>query len=167
MTREEFEDAAGSLRTRLMPVAGRFARAAGTGVEAEDMVQEALAELWTLVSSGYPVRNAEALAVKVTKSVCMRHLRKRRPATVPIDGVEREGGMRASEGVEMQEILRIRKMLYERLTDSQRRYLTMKNEQGMSLDEIAAETGRPKPSIKVTLSQARKMMNEWLKGMQR
>ena len=161
MTREEFEDTAGSLRTRLMPVAGRFARAAGTGVEAEDMVQGAL------VSSGYPVRNAEALAVKVTKSVCMRHLRKRRPATVPIDGVEREGGMRASEGVEMQEILRIRKMLYDRLTDSQRRYLTMKNEQGMSLDEIAAETGRPKPSIKATLSQARKMMNEWLKGMQR
>lgn len=165
MTRGEFENAAGNLRTRLMPLAGRFVKASGLDVEAEDIVQEVLAELWMLVCSDYPVHNMMALAVKVTKSVCMRQLRRRRPPMVSVDRLDKEGYMQASESVEMQEILHIRKLLYDRLTDSQKCYLTMRNEQGMSLDEIAAETGRPKTSIKTSISQARKMMYECLKGM--
>ena len=50
------------------------------------------------------------------------------------------------------------------LTDSLRNLLNLRNEQGLSLDEIAAATGRPKGSVKVALSTARKkMMEQWQK----
>jgi DNA-directed RNA polymerase specialized sigma24 family protein len=50
------------------------------------------------------------------------------------------------------------------LTDSQRDLVAMRNEQEMSLDEISVATGRPKGSIKVSLSIARKkMMEQWKK----
>jgi RNA polymerase sigma-70 factor (ECF subfamily) len=51
------------------------------------------------------------------------------------------------------------------LTDSQRQLLALRNEQGLSLDEIAAATGRPKSSIKVALSTARKSMMEQMKKL--
>ena len=38
----------------------------------------------------------------------------------------------------------------------------MRNGKGMSLDEISAETGRPKSSIKVTISAARRQLLEKL-----
>ena len=45
-----------------------------------------------------------------------------------------------------------------------RNLLNLRNEQGLSLDEIAVATGRPKGSIKVALSTARKkMMAQWQK----
>ena len=51
------------------------------------------------------------------------------------------------------------------LTDSQRQLLALRNEDGLSLDEIAAATGRPKASIKVALSTARKHMQEQMKKL--
>ena len=58
----------------------------------------------------------------------------------------------------------IRNLVQRNLTDSQRKLVALRNEQGMSLDEIAAATGRPKGSIKVVLSTARKkMMEQWKK----
>ena len=43
--------------------------------------------------------------------------------------------------------------------------LKMRNEDGLSLDEIAAVTGKPKASVKTTISVARKQMLEQLKRM--
>ena len=58
----------------------------------------------------------------------------------------------------------IRSIVQRDLTDSQRDLVALRNEQGMSLDEIAVATGRPKGSIKVALSVARKkMMEQWKK----
>ena len=59
----------------------------------------------------------------------------------------------------------IRSILQRGLTDSQRKLLVLRNDEGLSLDEIAAATGRPKSSIKVALSTARKHMLEQFKKM--
>jgi RNA polymerase sigma-70 factor (ECF subfamily) len=165
MTRQEFEIAINKIRAKLLLVARHFVKSSGIDTDEEDIVQEALAELWTLFDNGYPIRNAEALAVKITKTVCVRHYRRRKPSTIPIDGVDCSGGAPASEEIELKDILKTKKMLYDLLTDTQRKYLTMRNEQDMSLDEIAAETGKPKSSIKAAISQARKIMMEQLKKM--
>ena len=52
----------------------------------------------------------------------------------------------------------IKERLCRRLTPSQRRYLSMRNDLGLSLDEISARTGRPKSSIKTTISTARRLL---------
>lgn len=162
MTKTEFEHTVTGIRSKLVGVARRFTRDPEIGADAEDIVQEALTELWQLCGSDYKVRNMEALAVKITKTVCVRHYRKKHPVTTSIDGIDFPGGHGASERIDTEEAMRLRQKLFGRLSDTQRRYLEMRNGQGMSLDEIAAETGHPKASVKVAISQARKLMSEML-----
>ena len=51
------------------------------------------------------------------------------------------------------------------LTPSQQMLLKMRNDDGLSLDEISAVTGKPKASVKTTISVARKQMLEQIKRM--
>jgi DNA-directed RNA polymerase specialized sigma24 family protein len=57
----------------------------------------------------------------------------------------------------------VKEGLFDRLTPTQKKYIIMRNEWGMSLDEIARQTGSPKSSIKVTISNARRLMLEKIK----
>lgn len=62
----------------------------------------------------------------------------------------------------MQEVLDTRQKLWAQLSDTQKQYLEMRNDQAMTIDQIATATGYPKSSIKATISQARKTMKELL-----
>lgn len=165
MTRTEFEHTVSGMRKKLRDIAGRFTRISDAAESAEDIVQEALAELWAILEKGYPARNVEALAVKITKTVCVRHYRKRRILTDSMQERDFTGGTPASEKVDLQEALETRTRLFSRLSDTERLYLTLRNECQMSLDEIASATGHPKSSVKATISQARRKMNEEYKKM--
>ena len=46
---------------------------------------------------------------------------------------------------------------------SQKEYLHLRNDEGKTLDEIAEITGKPKTSIKSTISAARKQMLNLIK----
>lgn len=162
MTRAEIEHILSTQRGKLISMARSFIKASGSAQDAEDMVQEALAELWMLFESGYRIRNAEALAAKITKTVCIKHYRKQKIETSSIDGIDFSGGTQASERVEMQEAIGTRNYIWPHLNETQKRYLQMRDEEAMTLDEIADATGHPKSSIKATISQARKTMNELL-----
>ena len=59
----------------------------------------------------------------------------------------------------------LRTRLYARLSSSQQMLLKLRGEEGLSLDEIAAATGRPKGSVKASLSMARKQLYDYLKEM--
>lgn len=164
MTKTEFEHTISGIRPKLLIVARRFTKASGLHTDVEDIVQETLAELWMLFESGYQIRNVEALAVKITKTVCVRHYRRRKLQTITMDGVDFPDSGGASERIDTDEVIQLRRKLFARLSDTQRQYLEMRNEGGMTLDEIAAETGHPKASVKATISQARKTMSEMLKS---
>ena len=71
MTEQEFAYLSDRIRGRLTTLARRFNRASGMDEEAEDIVQDALVTLWQLSEKGYPVRDVEALAVKLTKTRCV------------------------------------------------------------------------------------------------
>lgn len=164
MTKIEFEHRIPEIRGNLLAVARSFTKVSRLAIDAEDIVQEALTELWMLCESGYEIQNLEALAVKITKTVCVRHYRSsERIQTASIEGVDYPGGSAASERIDVQEALRMRKFLFEKLNDTQRQCLKLRSEQEMSLDEIAIRTGKTKSSVKATISQARKIINELLK----
>ena len=78
MTRTEFEHISVLIRGRIVALARRFARAADLPDPAEDIAQETLEALWRLCEKGYPVRDPEALAVKIAKNICVMHYRRRR-----------------------------------------------------------------------------------------
>ena len=165
MTEQEFAYLSDRIRGKLTALARRFNRAAGCDADAEDIVQDALLTLWQLSEKGYPIRDAEALAVKITKTRCVERYRRQHIRCEPIEGLSIAGGVPASSGVEELDIKTIRIIVQKDLTDSQRQLLTLRNEEGLSLDEISAVTGRPKSSIKVALSTARKRMMEQMKKL--
>ena len=158
----EFISLTHRIRGKLIALARRFNRAAGCGCDAEDLVQDALVTLWQLSEKGYPIRDAEALAVKLTKTRCVEHFRRQHIRYEPIPEQVPAGTDSAASGTEKMDMDAIRTFVQKELSDSQRELLTLRNENGMSLDQIAAVTGRPKSSIKVSLSNARrKMMEKW------
>lgn len=161
MTRQEFDIFSEGVRAKLLAVARSFGRL--PGAEAEDVVQEALAALWGLSESGYPVRDAEALAVKISKTKCVEHFRRRRLRMQPLRGDAYEGGVPATAATDLSDCLEIRRRLFSGLTETERTCLELRNAEGLSLDEIAEATGKPKTSVKSTISAARRKMLEKLK----
>ncbi|MCR5710042.1 MAG: sigma-70 family RNA polymerase sigma factor [Bacteroidales bacterium] len=167
MTTQEFGQLSTRVREKLVALARRFTQTAGIGDEPEDIVQEALMALWELSGKGYPIQNAEALAVRLVKNGCVNHYRKRRLFFKPLENAAQAGSLPATGRLEDEENEMIRKHLYGKLSETQRTFLIMRGEFGLSLDEIAAATGRPKNSIKSSLSSARRQLLEELKKIPR
>ncbi len=163
MTLQEFEQLSERIRQKMLMLAGRFNNATQLSVEAEDIVQESLVTLWRLSERGYPIRDAEALAVKIVKTTCVSHYRKRRIVAQSIAGVDFSGGMSASALTDDEDMAKIETQILGSLTPSQQMLLKMRNDDGLSLDEISAVTGKPKASVKTTISVARKQMLEQIK----
>jgi len=109
------------------------------------------------------MQNPEALAVAITKKMCLAHLRGCNPVVQSIDGVEVAGGVSASALTDETDMDVLKESLLAMLTPTQRQYLHLRNEMGLSLDEIAEVTGSPKTSIKTTLSAARRLLLEQIK----
>lgn len=163
MEKEEFEILSKKVRKKMLAVARNFVLVSG-GWEAEDIVQEALLALWELVEQDYPIRDAESLAIKITKNICVSHHRKLHLDTQSLRHDNYMGGTEATILTDVEDLKKIRKSIYATLTNTQREYLHLRNEEGMSLDEMANLTGKPKTSIKSTISSARKQMLNLLKG---
>lgn len=164
MTEQEFAYLSDRIRGKLVKLAWRFNRATGLDMEADDIVQDALVTLWQLAEKGYPIRDAEALAVKITKTRCVERYRRQHIRFEPLSDQPVPGGFSATADTDETDIDTIRNIVQRDLTDIERKLVALRNEQDMSLDEIAAVTGRPKGSIKVALSTARKkMMEQWKK----
>lgn len=144
-------------------MASRFVKDSGIIDDADDIVQESLLVLWRQTENGYDMQNPDALAVTITKKVRLAHLRGNRAVMQPIDGVDLAGGPSASDLTDEADMNAVRESLLAMLTHTQRHYLHLRNEMGLSLDEMEEVTGCPKTSIKTTLSAARRLMMEHLK----
>lgn len=164
MTEQELGHIALKCAGRLKALAVRFGKAADLAIDEDDVVQEALLALWNLSEKGYPVRNAEALLVKITKNICVSHYRKKRIDTEPLAGDSFAGGESASGLTDRQDAEKLRERLYSRLTASELELTRMREERGCTLDEMSAETGRSRNVIKSMLSKARHKMKEYLKN---
>ena len=156
MEKIEFEILTKRIRPKLLSVARNFTLA--SGMETDDVVQEALMNLWELMEQDYPIRDAEALAIRITKNICVSHYRKVHLDTQSLVHDNYIGGTEATVLTDKEDLRKIRKSIYGTLTMSQKEYLHLRNDEGKTLDEIAEITGKPKTSIKSTISAARKQM---------
>ena len=161
MEKEKLELLLRKIRGQLLGIVRSFALP--TGVEAEDVVQETQIALWELAEKGYPIRDAEALAIKIAKNICVAHHRKAHLELQALTHDNYIGGTEATVLTDRADLRQIQQRLYSTLTPTQREYLHLRNEEGLSLDEMAQATGKPKTSIKSTLSQARKQMLDLIK----
>lgn len=163
MTEKEFvhiaQDCSGALKT----LARRFCRATDLAIDEDDVVQEALLAFWNLSEKGYPMRNAEALLVKITKNICISHYRKRHIDASTIESDAIAGGESATEVTDIQDSATLKTVLYESLTPSELKYTKLREESGWTLDEMSANTGKDKTVIKALLSKAKRKMKLILK----
>lgn len=162
MEKEEFDILSRRIRPKLLSVARSFIAVEG-GLEAEDIVQETLLALWELAEQDYPIRDAESLSVRIAKNICISHYRKAHLDTRSLAHDNYTGGTEATILTDKEDLKVLKKSLFRSLTDTQKEYLHLRNDREMSLDEIARLTGKPKTSIKSTLSAARKQMLELIK----
>lgn len=80
-----------------------------------------------------------------------------------MSGRDFDGGKEASELTDSRDLRLLKDRIYSSLTETQRQFLQMKNDENLSLDEIAAITGKPKSSVKTTISAARRKMLDLIK----
>lgn len=165
MTQEEYIKVSDSIRGKLVALARKFVGASGSVLDAEDVAQEALAVLFELSEKGYPIRNPEALSVKIAKNICVREYRRQRLQTKPLTGDAYSGGESAESTTDAADNARIKRALYGNLSSAERQYMELKTDEGLSLDEISERTGKPKSAIKTALSKAKSKLTDKMKEM--
>lgn len=129
--------------------------------EAEDVVQDTLLKLWFLRDRLDRYRSVDALAVVITKHLCINRLRGARIEKVDLDqGIGMGGGenpeMKLVEEEKMREILDV----IRTLPDVQQAVLRMKHLEGFEVEEIARLTGSTPVAVRTNLSRARKKVKE-------
>lgn len=145
------------VRPKVLALARRFFRASGLAGDPEDVVQDVLVRLWEVRQSGKEIRNVEAWAVATARNCCVSLWRKSRKGfTLPLRE-EEMAGYTPTGSMEEKEAMETVKKALESIPAATRLLLQLRAK-GLSLDEMAAVTGRPKGSLKSSISAARKQM---------
>ncbi len=145
------------IRPKVFALAKKFLHASKMVDDPEDIAQDVLLRLWKASEEGTRIRNAEAWAISITKNLCISLWRKKREGRSQLLPEWLPDGDDPSTNIELSETRIIAGKTLERLPSGTRRLLQLKAT-GLSLDEIAIVTGRPKGSIKSSISAARKEM---------
>ena len=147
------------LRPGIIRLAKSFRKAVPIDTSPEDIAQEVLLKLWLAMKDGEEIKNKEAWAATVTKNICVSLYRKQKShGSRSLDGMDAGTG---SEGTGATELEILIQKTMDSIPKGTRMLLRMKAS-GMSLDGIAAATGRPKTSIKSSISAAKKTIEEKL-----
>lgn len=158
MTDEQFIAHVDSLRPLLLREGRKFFRS-----EAEDVAQETLLRLW-LLRDRLPLGDElRALALRIARNVCVSRwragqLRHHQSLSIP----EAAQPVASDDSVEEAENDRLLSEVIERLSPSERRVFSLRQEQGMSLPLMASLTGMKPRSISAKLSAARRKIFDYI-----
>jgi len=158
MEQHIFEIEAKRMRPALVRIATHYTEDTD---EAEDVVQETLLKLWFLRERLSQYRSIDALAMVITKHLCINRKRGQHLTTVPLqEGWSVIGGASPEQKLmdeeRMQELLE----LIGTLPNLQQAILRMKHIEGMEVEEIARLTGSTVIAVRTNLSRARKKVCE-------
>ena len=152
-----------AFHTVWIPLQERFYRVAYYLLEdradALDAVQDLYVKLWKMRESLDLVRNPGAYGALLMRNLCIDRIRRLTPAeALPDDLPGREP---PDEQMAAKETLGAVMQAIERLPDSQRNLMKLHLLQGLSYEEIAAETGLSPLNIRVQVSLARKKLKRY------
>jgi len=155
-----------AFKSNVFPVQAKLYRFAKTMLqddeEAEDAVQEALLKLWLNRQNLTSYKSIEALAMVVTKNLCLdklksSHHKKVVPLNTGIDSTDTATPYQKTELANTAEILR---QLMGQLPEQQRLVIHLRDVEEYSYEEIEQVTGMYINNIRVTLSRARRSVRE-------
>lgn len=158
-----------TFKQRFLPFHPKLYRIALALVEspedAEDILQEAYAKLWSKRDALETVRSPEAFAVTTVRNLCLDFLRSPRSnsRSAPLEEVTLHSEDSPERQVEMRDQLRQVRRLIEELPPNQRQVIRLRGMEDCSLEEIAQITGFSDANVRTLLSRARKYIKEKLK----
>ena len=158
MEQHKFEIEAKRMRPSILRLAMHYTEDED---EAEDVVQEVLLKLWFLRERLESYRSIDALAMVITRHLCLNRKRERHLEKVPLEEGKAIIGEDSPEWMiiqeeKMDEILK----LIAGLPDLQQAVLRMKHMEGFEVEEIARLTGSNPIAVRTNLSRARKKVRE-------
>lgn len=167
MTRQEFEHIVPEMRRLMLGVGRDFF---GNEMDAEDVAQDGLLQLWRYCERMDKGHNIPALAVRVAKHCCIDTAR-RRKSTLSIDNDAAQSfappgtSLHPSphEEMESNELKQAFDAAIQCLNPAERRLFQLRQLDGLSLDEISEQTHIAKTSAKSMISAARRKIFEALK----
>ena len=148
MTQEEFKEEAQRLRPRLMLTASRYLG----DDDAEDTVQDALLRLWQMV--GELRQPFDALALRLTRNLCIDQVRRKKPTVMLTDSGETDQAENDDERIERM------MAVVSTLPDLQQTILRLRHLEGMEMNEIADLIGSSEVAIRKALSRARQAVRQ-------
>lgn len=156
-----------AFKQRILPVQGRLFRLAKLFLrnreEAEDALQEVLLRLWTNRQELDTYHSVEALAVRMTKNLCLDKLKAHNNRKVADDtdlsDVKAEG-VSPYRQVELADSAELMRRLMDELPDQQKLILHLRDVEEYSFEEIEQATGLSVNNIRVILSRARQRLRE-------
>lgn len=161
MTKEEF-------KSMVLPSKGKLYRLALSLLcdrqEAEDTLQDAMLKLWQLRDKLPEYNSIEALAVTMTKNLCLdklRSYRHRKQDASEIESMNMNAGVPdPAQKTELSEASASILRLIQTLPDRQRLVMHLRDVEQYSYDEIEKLTGLSRNNIRVNLSRARKSVRQ-------
>ncbi|ADB39349.1 RNA polymerase sigma factor [Spirosoma linguale] len=154
-------------KKRILPVQGRLFRLAQLFLrnreEAEDTLQDVLLRLWTNRQQLDSYHSVEALAVQMTRNICLdklkAHVRQKTTDDTDLPGVQAEDASPYQQ-LELSDSVRLMHRLIDDLPEQQRFILHLRDVEEYSFDEIEQVTGLSINNIRVILSRARQRLRD-------
>lgn len=132
--------------------------------EAEDTLQDAFLKLWNMREKLGEYNSVEALAVTMTKNLCLDKLRSYKHRNQNAGGLEsvplKAAMPKPDQEAELNESTATIHKLVQSLPDQQRYIMHLRDIEQHSYDEIEELTGLKRNAIRVNLSRARKTVRE-------
>lgn len=160
MTAEEFQIAVLGFKNKLFRLS--LSLLANTD-EAADAVQEVYLKLWKMRDSLHQYQSKEALAMTMTKNLCLDELKAKRRQNLPLKDFDQASQTITPERItELHDVAASINQLMEKLPPQQKIVMHLRDIEQYEIIEIAAITGINENAVRVNLSRARKQIREQL-----
>lgn len=153
----------------VMPYSSRLYRMAfrlmSSREEAEDIVQEVYVKLWGMRNQLNSYNSIEALAVRITRNLCLDNLRRRKVNQNAMKAEQMKEEMHSvspAEQLEKKEEAEMIHTLIAALPEPQRSLVHLRHLEGKEYEEISEMVNMNVNAIRVSISRARKQMREML-----
>lgn len=129
--------------------------------EAEDVVQEIFYRLWSKKNMLDELESIRAFALKMTKNLCLDKIKGRKRVIGEIEKMNlRSDQSNPHEQAEAGNLIAVVQKIISALPEQQQLVIHLRNIEELSLDEISTVTEMSVNHVRVTLSRARKNINE-------
>jgi RNA polymerase sigma factor (sigma-70 family) len=162
MLSQEFEENVFPLKDRLFRFALVLLR---NREEAEDVVQEILARLWSIRARLKQLKSIEAYAIQMVRYECVNRAKSKHRKWTSLDKLDKcMSDHQPEHDLQRKEMFQILLSFISSLPEQQQTVVMLRDVEGLEIHEIESITSMTGNNVRVTLSLARKKIAELYKA---